>query len=846
MGIASSSRRPATWTGLRPASFDSWVPVLFLASGAAGLIYQVVWTQNLVLIFGDTTLAIVTTVTAFLAGLGIGSLVGAAVGARLRRALAVYGLLEIAVGCLALLMPLAFDVIATLFRNAYLSLPPTEVALIRFGLAFVALAPVTILMGMSLPVLTRHLVREDPEVGERIARLYGLNTLGAVVGSVASGYLLIELIGLRDTTLVAVGLNLCAGGGAVLMSRAFGAAEAVPRPKAEPRPPLQRRQRLLLAVTFTSGLVSLALEVLWTRLLQQATGSSIYVFVAVVSVFLIGVAGGSLIYERLGDRSPHMATLGALLAAAAALALVPMIVSNIYGPTWLPLAVVLILPVTTIFGYTFPLTVRLFVSSADQASRGVGLAYAANTAGCVAGTVLAGFVLIPTLGYNASIIVAGILLAAVGGAVAVGSARRREIAQRRELLRPAVGLAAAAALLVVLFIPAAKLTYTQRVIAASGIPTAHHEDTVAAVDVTGGPPKNQSLYINGTNITRLTVVTKVLAYVPKVVRPNATTLLSICFGMGGTYRSAITLGLHTTSVDLDPTEPSVMSWFYPDASKYLHSPLGQITINDGRNYVRLSDKRYDLITIDSPPPIWSAGAVVLLTREFYQEASQRLTPGGLLTTYLPLQNPPQLEQLVLRTFRSVFRYMTVVYEPHRGGTYILGSQAPIAFSPAVTGAVFGSPAARADLAGAPDFPVLSTAQWVSLIGRSVWLTNNQVSAYTGAGPLLTDDHPLTEYFMLGAFGSHTGLLPLRLFWVVTGLLVLLIIGAAVDSASRRRTRAGGDSRPGDNPAYAETGDHGDLPCSATSPRWPPRPQGLTRGQPPGTSRPRSPGPGRAP
>jgi spermidine synthase len=213
--------------------------VLFLASGAAGLIYQVVWTQDLVLIFGDTTLAIVTTVTAFLAGLGIGSLAGAALGARLRRALAVYGLLEIAVGCLALLMPLAFGVIATVFRSAYLSLPPTEVGLIRFGLAFVALAPVTMLMGMSLPVLTRHLVREDPQVGARIARLYGLNTLGAVVGSVASGYLLIELIGLRDTTLVAVGLNLCAGGGAVLMSRAFGAAETAPRPAAMPRPPLR-------------------------------------------------------------------------------------------------------------------------------------------------------------------------------------------------------------------------------------------------------------------------------------------------------------------------------------------------------------------------------------------------------------------------------------------------------------------------------------------------------------------------------------------------------------------------------------------------------------------------------
>jgi hypothetical protein len=232
-----------------------------------------------------------------------------------------------------------------------------------------------------------------------------------------------------------------------------------------------------------------------------------------------------------------------------------------------------------------------------------------------------------------------------------------------------------------------------------------------------------------------------------------------------------------------------MSWFYPDASKYLHNPLGQVVINDGRNYVRLSSKHYDLIDIDSPPPIWSAGAVVLLTREFYQEASQRLTPGGLLTTYLPLQRPPQLEKLVLRTFRSVFRYMSVVYEPFHGGTYILGSQAPIALNPAAIRAVFGSPAARADLRGAPDFAARSTARWVSIIRSDVWLTNNQVNAYTGAGPLLTDDHPLTEYFMLAGSGPRAEVLPLRLCLVVTGLLVLLIIGAAVSSASRRRTRS---------------------------------------------------------
>ena len=793
MGTVSGSRWLAAGTGPWPAGFDSWVPVLFLASGAAGLIYQVVWTQELVLIFGDTTLAIVTTVSAFLAGLGIGSLVGAAVGARLRRALAVYGLLEVTVGCLALLMPLAFDVIATVFRTAYLSLPPTEVGLIRFGLAFVALAPVTILMGMSLPVLTRHLVREDPDVGDRIARLYGLNTLGAVVGSLASGYLLIELIGLRETTLVAVGLNLCAGGGALLMSRVFGAAEAGSRPTAAPRPPLQGRQRLLLAVTFTSGLVSLALEVLWTRMMLQSTGSSIYVFIAVLAVFLIGIAGGSLIYDRRRDRNPQMATLGALLAAAGGLTVVPMILSNLSGPRWLPVAVLFILPVTTIFGYTFPLTVRLFVGSAEEASRGVGLVYAANTAGCVAGTVLAGFVLIPQLGTSVAIITVGAILAMAGGALAFG------FAPRGEKLRPAACLAAVAALLTVFFIPATKLTYVQNQIATTGLPTAHFEDSLASVDVTGGGNirsggsgniHSRHLYINGYGITYLTIITKVLAYVAKAARPDATSMLNICFGMGSTYRSSIILGLHTTAVELDPTVPSLMSWFYPDASKYLRSPLGNIIISDGRNYVRLSDKHYNLITVDFPPPIWGAGAAVLLAQGFYQEAAQRLTANGVFATYIPKSESRQ-EKMIFRTIRPEFRHVSVVYNPTHSGTYIMGSQAPINFAEPALRSVFGSKAAQADLAGAPDFPVRSTAQWVSIIRHSVWLTDNQVNAYAGAGPVITDDHPLTEYFLRYGYVSAPAewSVMIRLALVVSGLLVLLILATAADSAASMRTRA---------------------------------------------------------
>ena len=756
-----------------------------MASGAAGLIYQVVWTQDLVLVFGNTTQAIVTTVTAFLSGLGIGSLLGAAIGARLRRALAVYGLLEAAVACLALLMPLAFGVIATVFRSAYLSLPAGEVALIRFALAFTALTPVTLLMGMSLPILTRHLVRAEPQVGERIARLYGLNTLGAVAGAVASGYLLIELLGLEETTLVAVVLNLGAGVGALLISRALPKTEGTVRPAAERRRRLYGRQWLLLGVTFVSGLVSLALEMLWTRLLVQRTGSPIYVFVAVLAVFLIGIGGGSLVYERRKHRTPQMVTLGLCLAGAAALTLVPVIISDTAGPAGLPAAVALILPVTALLGYAFPLTVHLFVDSAAHASRGVGFVYAANTAGCVVGTVTAGFVLMPAIGTNTAIITLCIIEAAIGSGLAIACA------PGQRPLMAALGLSVTAVIATMNFIPAATLTYVQQELASYPWPHAHFEDSVAMVDVRGGPPQERRLLINGTAMTRLTIDTKLLAYIPKSLRPNASSMLNICFGIGTTFRSSIILGMHTDVVELDPTVPTVMDWFYPDASRYLHSPLAHVIINDGRNYVRLTNKHYDLITVDAPPPVWSAGAVVLMTQEFYQEARQRLNPGGVMASFISWGNQAD-QKLFIRTFRASFRYMMVFRGTvFRGnaGLMLVGSEAPMSFRTSAIMKVFGSPAAQADLANAPNYRPVPVTSWPSIMHQRLWLAgDHQVDAYAGPGPLLTDDHPLSEYFLIHDFDLRSRVFErraLQLALVVTSLLALLVISVVLEALWRR-------------------------------------------------------------
>ena len=181
--------------------------------------------------------------------------------------------------------------------------------------------------------------------------------------------------------------------------------------------------------------------------------------------------------------------------------------------------------------------------------------------------------------------------------------------------------------------------------------------------------------------------------------------------------------------------------------------------------------------------------MVLLTQEFYQEASQRLTPGGVLASFIPCSGSRRWRSWSSGPSGRCSATCRSSTGPGTVGTYVLGSQAPISSQSGRDPGGLRQPGGAGRPAGRARLPARSTAPWVSIIRGDVWLTNNQVNAYTGAGPLLTDDHPLTEYFLLAGSSPRAEVLPLRLCLVVTGLLVLLIVGAAVSFASRRRTRS---------------------------------------------------------
>ena len=315
--------------------------LLFVLSGAAGLIYEVVWARQLVLVFGNTSQAVSTILTGFFGGLAIGGFVGGRVADRVTRPLRLYGLLELIVVGVVLLTPVSFRLIGEVYRGIYPALgeAPVALALVRFALAIVALAPATLLMGATLPTLTRYLTGGSTGLAGAFQRLYAANTIGAILGTAIAGFVLIEVLGLTGALAVGAMCSATAGLVALVLDKRAGApsisrgsltvapptsgASPAPVPKTvslgesshtagDLREPRDRRQ-LALALAFVSGLTSLGYQVVWNRLVGAGTGSSTYVFTIILVLFLYGIATGAVL---LGAFRPRVRSTVLLIAVA--------------------------------------------------------------------------------------------------------------------------------------------------------------------------------------------------------------------------------------------------------------------------------------------------------------------------------------------------------------------------------------------------------------------------------------------------------------------------------------------------------------------------------------------------
>ena len=418
---------------MQPNRVKLTILFMFLASGASGLVYEIVWLRMLSRLMGVTLYATSIVLAAFMAGLAIGSfLFGRFIDGR-KNPLLIYAILEIIIAAVAFFTPHGLDQTSDFYMALNEKFADSDFMLTasRAGLLFLLLLIPTTLMGGTLPILMSFLTRKEGLFGKNLSLLYGFNTLGAVIGVLLSGFVTIGLVGEKNTILVGVVINVVVGLIAFILCRSQQVPPApaaaaptlpseTPEEASEPVTDTITRygpgiRRLVLVSLAMSGFTALAYEVIWTRQLLLFLQTSIYAFAGMLAVFLTGIALGSMLMNRVADRlkSP-LAVFGALEVLVGILS-----VANLYlfvpfdgarahmllgysAAIWA--TVIIVLPLTVVFGMTFPTASVCHATQTSRSGSAVGRLYSANTLGSIIGSLLAGFVFIPMLGSTKTVV----------------------------------------------------------------------------------------------------------------------------------------------------------------------------------------------------------------------------------------------------------------------------------------------------------------------------------------------------------------------------------------------------------------------------------------------------------
>jgi spermidine synthase len=701
---------------VEPAWVVPALAVAFLLSGSAGLVHEVVWVRLLGLVFGATSLAISTVLATFMGGLAIGSYWVGRRTARLADHRRVYALLEIAIGVYALLVPVILHAVEPLYgwlwRQFHLSFAVFSV--IRFLVAGTVILVPTIMMGATFPILADYLAGLR---GRSLAPqwLYTMNLAGAVLGAAAAGYFLMPVVGVRGTIAIGAALNVAVGVAVLWLPRV---ASPHPRDPIGDDPAggagaaaLPRPGRLLLAAAFLSGLVSLATQVAWTRVLSLIVGSTTYAFASVLVVYLVALGLGSALASRRGGRvrrvEPDLAIMQAALAVCMLGAVycvnrLPYWYLQLYA-AWSPdsiagvvamksliIWIVLFLPVLCA-GTILPL---VLVGALPLQSRGtgavVGEVYAVNTVGAIVGSVLSGFVLIPVLGSQSTLL--GVCGVAIATALAFAFSRGTPSWVRGVVVVAAAVVAVGATrrpdwnhleLHAGVFEPGRIVGTVTETLTEEGERTLfHREGPTASVVVVKRPSGAHVLIVNAranASDTAADMGTQVLlAQVPLLLAPRTDEVFIVGWGSGVTVGSATVAPIHrVTAVELEPAVVEASEWFLHVNGDPLRHPSVRVFEDDARHILLASRDMYDVI-ISEPSQPWSAGVANVFTQDFYRLAERRLAPDGVFAQWVQLyQISFDVFLSVVATFQSVFPEV-LVFKPLNGLDVILiGSRNPL-------------------------------------------------------------------------------------------------------------------------------------------------------------------------
>ena len=682
------------------------VALLFFLSGASGLAYEVLWTRMFSLVFGGTVFAVSSVLTSFMFGLGIGSLWFGRIADRSKNCLQLYALLEFGIAAYAVATPWIF----TFVDFAYVKIaadPESNRALaiaLRFLIAFFVLLMPSTLMGATLPVMSKFVIRHPREIGSRVGILYAVNTAGAVLGCYVTGFHLIANLGVRNSLYLAAAINFLVAFSAYAMSKEDSLLLSddhsdVETPEICPELASRSISLFVLIASGLCGFTSLAYQVLWTRDQLLMFSSSVYAFTVVVVTFLAGLALGSIVISQFADRIRNpliaFATVEILLGIYAisfvdfltryrlAGSLGELLGVSTGSEIWTDFIrlrftfsfATMIVP-TFLMGCTFPLLVRMYKCHTGGLGRGIGQLYCTNTFGCVLGSFVAGFLLIPTFGSRRAVyVVAG--LGVTLGLLAT-------------LIDPLLRTRTKYTLFVVGAMFALSTGYvsirqSRFALESQGELLYSNETSEALVEVhKRSNSDGLLLMVNNTRGLGSTTPSGLMlqyreGHIPMLLHPEPQDVLVIGFATGSTssavlrHREVQSL----ESIEFIPELKHTAKFFSKVNHNILNDPRFRFIADDGRAYVRTTRKSYDVIVADLFQAT-DAGVGNLYSEEHFLRCREVLNEGGLMCQWLPSdQLSPTYLRVLLATFQKVFSDSTLwfaKYPNHKGIVGVIGTK----------------------------------------------------------------------------------------------------------------------------------------------------------------------------
>ncbi len=632
--------------------------ICFVLSGAASVSYQMIWMREAMTYFGVITPVLSSVLSVFMLGLAIGTLLFGRIARGLspKQAIIGYIVIEIAIAVAANLVPFAFNGgyeallgVESQTSNAYLFSSWLIITL--------TLLPVCTFIGATLPLIMRYLESAGTD-GRNFGFLYFANLVGAVLGCLLP-LILIELLGFRGALYATASTNL------VVAALAYYLLTRLPAVRAETQtgeaislslpsvPDIPLKFRFIL---FLTGFVALGSEVVWIRAYTPAVTTTVYAFASILAVYLISNFAGTWLYLRSKEDALLTRRLNLVVLLMPLLALLSVVfVSDPLMDTIKWATLIGIIAICMCFGFITPYIID---HSCKNNPNKTAIAYAYNFAGCIIGPLFTTYLLFPVAGIKGSLVLYALMLVPVC-----------------LLMLPARALCfKAVAATAVMLVPAWMIPSLEDAIRHNGKLYRDHVGYVGAV----GEGMKRLLTVNGIGMTYLTTITKNMTHLPLAHHHDPKSALVICFGMGTTVRSLTTWPELETikAVELSEGVTKAMPYFHDNADAVLGDPRVDVLVDDGRRYLMRTTERYDVITIDPPPPIRASGSGLLYSNEFIDIAKARLNTGGILAHWLPAGDP-LLTHAVINTIEQHFKHTVVMDSIEGWGLHILASDTPI-------------------------------------------------------------------------------------------------------------------------------------------------------------------------